>query len=130
MAVLLALAVFLAQPAEALEDVAAEAGVDAQDLPGAGHVTALDPRPYLQSAARSRRLRQAQLRRQVACVIRYESGGNPRALNPQRRSRPGNSCARRGLPRRRRQPTFGLRSVANRAAIVYMLQNGQAREFR
>ena len=117
------------------EAVAAEANVDLVDLLGAMSSTGLEarhylrltgelapPRPVVSAPAYSSR---------VECIIRHESQGNPRAVNP----RSGASGLGQFLPSTWRTTPQGKAGLsvfdpaANRAAVAWMLSVGRGREF-
>jgi hypothetical protein len=119
---------------------AAEAGVDETDLRGAVNTTGLGARQYLTSvgelpqagAAVGSGLPAASVfDRRIECLIRYESGGNPYAVN---RSS-GASGLLQFLPSTWRSTPQGragmsvFDAVAARAAAAWMLSQGRAREW-
>ena len=122
--------------ANELEDVAAEAGVDAVLLEGAVNTTGLAPRTYLTAVGEARDVRvpaapTAPANSRVDCVIWYESRGVPTAVNP----RSGASGLGQFLPSTWRTTPQGkagysvFNAAANREAVAWMLAVGRGREF-
>lgn len=113
-----------------VDELAAQAGVDAVDLQGAVNSTQLAPLAYLYMTGELKPPPPPDpLDRRVDCVIWHESRGNPRAVNP----RSGASGLGQFLPSTWRTTPYAAYSifdpVANRAATRWMLQVGRAREF-
>ena len=119
-----------------VEDVAAEANVNPVDLLGAMTSTGLEARAYLHMSgelAPPRPVARAapSSSPRVECIIRHESGGDPRAVN--RRS--GASGLGQFLPSTWRTTPQGKAGLsvfdpaANRAAVAWMLAVGRGREF-
>jgi hypothetical protein len=125
--------------AEVLE-AAAEAHVNAIDLAGAVSTTGLDPYTYLRMTGELAPPPRPPMTSQsytsggsprAECIIRHESQGNPRAVNP----RSGASGLGQFLPGTWKSTPQGRAGLsvfdpsANRAAIQYMLAAGRASEF-
>jgi Transglycosylase SLT domain len=122
--------------AETIADVAAELGVDAVDLAGAVNTTGYDPRTYLclvneGPCPKPAVVASTPLERRADCIIFRESRGYAGAVNP----RSGASGLGQFLPSTWRTTPQGRAGysvfdpVANRAAVVWMLQVGRGREF-
>jgi hypothetical protein len=120
-------------PSTDVQEAAAQAGVDAQDLLGAVNTTGVDPYVYLRGVGELPPLKPpaATSNPRVECIIAHESRGNPGAVNP-RSGASGLGQFLRGTWLSTPQGRAGLSvfdPVANRAAVVYMLAVGRAREF-
>jgi soluble lytic murein transglycosylase-like protein len=126
--------------ADPVEAAAAEAGVDSQDLRGAVNTLQVDPRVYLRSEGLLERApppppsaapTSSAPSGRVACIIRVESQGNPRAYN----WRSGASGLGQFLPGTWLSTPQGKAGMsvwdpaANTAAINWMIAVGRAREF-
>lgn len=128
--------------ADEVADAAEEANVDVTDLQGAMNTTGLDARTYLiavgelkppapVAAVAPLLAGSSAIDRRIDCLVRYESGGNPNAINP----RSGASGLLQFLPstwRTTPQGRAGLSvfdPIAARAAAAWMLAQGRAFEW-
>ncbi len=138
-----------AATAEDVQAPAAEAGVDPTELAGVVNTLQVDPRVYLRSEGLLERASSQSEKTlppsassspaaptsgvsstRVACIIRVESRGDPRAYN-----RSGASGLGQFLPGTWASTPQGRAGLsvwdpaANTAAISWMIANGRAREF-